>query len=249
MARFFLKPEQITGELVSIRGEDGHHIGHVLRHKVGDLLQATTGSEQLVVEIVDITGELVEGRIVQRFPSFQEPPVETILYQALPKGDKMEFVIQKAVELGVTEIVPFSSKYTIVKLDQKKRGKKQERWQRIAEEAGKQCQRDKIPLVRSDVTFSDVICSIKARSEEELFLMPYEHERQKGLREMKLETPKRISILIGSEGGFSVQEVEEAFAAGAHVVSLGPRILRTETAGLVALTLVGYLWGDLGGRR
>ena len=185
----------------------------------------------------------VEGDVVQRFRSYQEPPIRLRLYQGLAKGDKMDFVIQKAVELGVKEIVPFTSQYTVVKLEASAAEKRLRRWQRIADEAAKQCLRAELPVVRPLISFEQVLADLKEGPKDKLVLLPYEHEEKQGIKSVPTGEWGAVSIIIGPEGGFHPAEVEAARENGAKVVSLGPRILRTETAGLVALSLVGYRWG------
>lgn len=247
MPRFFVTNEQIDGSLVRILGSDAHHISRVLRLQAGDHVEVAFGTGEIgVVELTQFSDDEVLGQIVQRFRAYQEPPIKLRLYQGLAKGDKMDFVVQKAVELGVSEIVPFTSRYTVVKLDHKAAEKRQQRWQRIAEEAAKQCQRAELPKVSPVVSFSQVIGQIMGRQKWELVLLPYEHEEQVGIKNIAEEDCRSVSIIVGPEGGFHESEVEQARQAGAHIITLGPRILRTETAGLVALSLVGYRWGDLG---
>lgn len=247
MPRFFVTDEQVDGDLVRITGTDSHHITRVLRLQAGDHVEVAFGNGEIgVVELAKFADNEVLGKIVQRFRAYQEPPIRFRLYQGLAKGDKMDFVVQKAVELGVSEIVPFTSRYTVVKLDQKAAAKRLQRWQRIAEEAAKQCQRAELPKVSSLLSFAEVIDQLKARQPDELVLFPYEHEEQVGIKDLTVKDCRAVSIVVGPEGGFHTSEVEEARQAGAHIITLGPRILRTETAGLVALSLVGYRWGDLG---
>lgn len=247
MPRFFLTDENIMGTRVRITGDDAHHIVRVLRLKAGDHIEVAFGTGEIgVVELTSLRKDAVEGKVVQRFRSYQEPPLRLRLFQGLAKGDKMDFVIQKAVELGVKEIVPFTSQYTVVKLEAEAQARRQKRWQRIAEEAAKQCLRTELPLVRPLISFHEVLAELKERPQDELVLLPYEHEEKQGIKRLPPEEWGAVSVIIGPEGGFHPHEVEAARAVGASVVSLGPRILRTETAGLVALSLVGYRWGDLG---
>lgn len=248
MARFFLNQEQVTNTSVKITGEDAHHIARVLRHKVGDEIECAPNTGEIhIVRLTHVEANLVEGVIVDSFMSNQESPLVTRLYQGLAKGDKMDFVIQKAVELGVSEIIPYTSRYTVVKLNQAQQLKRLERWERIAREAAKQSKRARLPMVHSLVQFDQLLQNLEVQaSAGELILVPYEHEKQVRLKDIECSKPKAVSILIGPEGGFHPTEVAQAMERGAWVLSLGPRILRTETAGLVALSLVGCRWGDLG---
>ncbi|HHT73137.1 MAG TPA: 16S rRNA (uracil(1498)-N(3))-methyltransferase [Firmicutes bacterium] len=247
VARFFLTDQNVIGEKVRITGEDAHHITRVLRLQAGDHVEVAFGSGEIgIVELTSVKSDGVEGDVVQRFRSYQEPPIRLRLYQGLAKGDKMDFVIQKAVELGVKEIVPFTSQYTVVKLEASAAEKRLRRWQRIADEAAKQCLRAELPVVRPLISFEQVLADLKEGPKDELVLLPYEHEEKQGINSVPTGEWGAVSIIIGPEGGFHPAEVEAARENGAKVVSLGPRILRTETAGLVALSLVGYRWGDLG---
>jgi 16S rRNA (uracil1498-N3)-methyltransferase len=245
--RFFLTDNNVSGTLVRISGDDAHHVARVLRLRPGDHIEVAFGSGEIgIVELRTVCRDAVEGQIVQRFRSYQEPPLLLRLYQGLGKGDKMDFVIQKAVELGVKEVIPFVSQYTVVKLDSAAASKRVQRWQRIAQEAAKQCLRAELPVVMPIVSFDRVLEELKAKTQDELVLLPYEHEERLGIKSVPVQHCRGVSIVIGPEGGFHPDEVEAARRLGAWVVSLGPRILRTETAGLVALSLVGYRWGDLG---
>lgn len=247
MARFFLSDQNVSGVQVRITGEDAHHIARVLRLRPGNHIEVAFGTCEIgLVKLAAVTKDAVEGEVVQRFRSYQEPPLALRLYQGLAKGDKLDFVVQKAVELGVKEIIPFMSQYTVVRLDAEAAEKRVRRWQRIAEEAAKQCLRAELPAVRPVVSFDQVLAELNARPRDELALLPYEHEEQQSIKGLPDGEWRTVSIIIGPEGGFHPDEVEAARKAGAVVVSLGPRILRTETAGLVALSLVGYRWGDLG---
>lgn len=247
MARFFVNESDITGQLVKISGPDAHHISRVLRLKPDDYIEVVLGSGKIgKVKLIAFADDLVEGQIVQSYQADQESPINLRLYQGLAKGDKMDLVVQKAVELGVTEIIPFSSRFTVVKLDGAAAEKRRQRWQRIAEEAAKQCRRTQIPNVSPVMGFQEVLDQLSVRDEEHLVLLPYENEERQGIKDLEVGSCSTVSVIIGPEGGFHVQEVEGAQQIGAKIITLGPRILRTETAGLVALSLVGYRWGDLG---
>lgn len=247
VARFFLEQEYLRSESVRITGEDAHHISRVLRLKIGDEIECAPGTGEIhVVRLTRVEGDLVEGIIVDSYLSSEESPIITRLYQGLAKGDKMDFTIQKAVELGISEIVPYTSRYTVVKLNQAQQKRRLQRWERIAREAAKQSKRARLPIVQPLVEFSGLLERLEIhRAAGELILIPYEHEKQVRLQDIECSQPKAVSVLIGPEGGFHPTEVAEVVERGAHVITLGPRILRTETAGLVALSLVGYRWGDL----
>lgn len=246
LARFFLQPEQIHGDQVAISGDDAHHITRVLRLRVGDEIECVDPSEKVHRVIIRELGPRVLGVVQGTVASSQESPLTLTLFQGLAKGDKMDLVIQKAVELGVDEVVPFSSRYTVVKLEEKQAKSRHARWQRIALEAAKQSGRTCIPFIGELHSFSELVATVKKRSGHgDLVLLAYEAEKRTGIRDVEGK-PSVVSVIVGPEGGFAPDEVETLKSAGVEVVTLGPRILRTETAGLVLLSIMGYKWGDLG---
>jgi 16S rRNA (uracil1498-N3)-methyltransferase len=245
LARFFLQSEELQGNQVTISGDDAHHIARVLRLRVDDEIECVDPLGQVHRVIIRELGSRVLGVIQETVVGSQESPLTLTLFQGLAKGDKMDLVIQKAVELGVDEVIPFSSRYTVVKLDEKQARKRQERWQRIALEAAKQSGRTIIPVIGEPHTFAQVLAAVKARRERgDLVVLAYEGEKHNGLGHLNGQ-PMVISAIVGPEGGFAPDEVEQMQSAGVEVVTLGPRILRTETAGLVLLSIMGYKWGDL----
>lgn len=241
-----MQPGQLQGEQVVVTDDDAHHITRVLRLGVDDEIECVDPMGQVhLVRITDV-GKRVLGTVVGVLECAQESPLALTLFQGLAKGDKMDLVIQKAVELGVRDIIPFSSRYTVVKLDEKQMANRQTRWRRIAVEAAKQSGRTRIPVVHELYSFSDVVGSIAAgQGEGNLAILAYEAEQHMGISDVEAQPPA-VSVIVGPEGGFAPEEVEALAQAGAKVCSLGPRILRTETAGLVLLSIVGYKWGDLG---
>lgn len=246
MHRFFVDRSQISGEVVTISGEDLKHIKNVLRLKEGEEVSICDGEENDYVAVIEsIDSQEVLLSIVDSFKSKGEAPIKLKLYQGLPKGDKMELIVQKCTELGVSEIVPMATKRAVVKLsDEKKIAKKLERWQKIAEEAAKQSKRGRIPLVDRLVTLKEAVSEL---GEDELALMLYESESENSLKKaLRGYDGKNVSVFVGPEGGFEESEAEMLKAAGAKVVSLGNRILRTETAGLAASAVIMYELGDLG---
>lgn len=246
MHRFFVDRSQISGEVVTISGEDLKHIKNVLRLKAGEEVSICDGKENDYVAVIEsIDSQEVLLSIVDSFKSKGEAPIKLKLYQGLPKGDKMELIVQKCTELGVSEIVPMATKRAVVKLsDEKKISKKLERWQKIAEEAAKQSKRGRIPLVDRLVTLKEAVAEL---GEDELALMLYESEIENSLKKALREYDgKAVSVFVGPEGGFEESEAEMLESAGAKVVSLGNRILRTETAGLAVAAVIMYELGDLG---
>lgn len=241
MPRFFVRQDQISDRTIVIMGEDAHHIGRSLRMAVGDPLVVCDmqGNEYdcRVSSFDEDRAVLVE--IVASRHSESEPPCTIRLFQALPKGDKLDTVIQKAVECGVGEIIPFESERCIVKVRADGEERKTERRARIAAEAAKQCGRSVLPPVHRTVGFAEML---RMASECELCLFCYEGDGTvplgKILREVSSSLPKTISIVIGSEGGFSVSEAEAARKAGVQMTGLGKRILRTETASSFVLACI-----------
>ena len=241
MPHFFVD-EEIESKEYSLFGEDGRHISKSLRMNKGESLTLCSPSgtvHNCVVE--EISGDMVKVNVLSSKISEAEPDVKVTLYQALPKGDKMELIIQKAVELGVSEIVPVAMKNCVVKLDDKKAAKKLQRWQAIAESAAKQSKRTVIPTVKQPVTYKE---ALKIASELDITLVPYENERgMDATREImgQLKAGQTIGVVVGPEGGFAPEEIALVDEhATMHRISLGRRILRTETAGLAALAMLVY---------
>ncbi|MCR6544941.1 16S rRNA (uracil(1498)-N(3))-methyltransferase [Dehalobacterium formicoaceticum] len=250
MHRFFVSPTQIMDELITITGSDVHHINRVLRLNPGDRMIVTDGAgTEYLAEIISSSPQSVEAKILERVSSSQEPPVDVFLLQGIPKGEKMELIIQKCTEIGIKKLIPVQMKRTIVKLSSEKEEKRRERWQRVAAEAAKQSQRSVVPPI---LPISDLVAALRQLPPETTLIMPWEEERQSGLKDYFRSYPQitgPFALLIGPEGGISSEEAELAMEWGAHKVSLGPRILRTETAGFVALSIILYELGDLGGKR
>ena len=238
MYHFFVSPEQITDTEVMIIGSDVNHIAHVLRMKIGEKIVVSDGNgASYCCAIQEIGRDAVKAALLDGQVSDSELPVEITLFQGLPKSDKMELIIQKAVELGASRIVPVEMARCVVKLDAKKKSAKTARWQAIAESAAKQSGRSVIPTVGAVMTFADALCEAEKL---DMLFVPYEGADSVRAFRDKLDGIRpgmRIGIFIGPEGGYETSEVEEAKAAGGEIVSLGKRILRTETAGIAALSI------------
>lgn len=246
MARFFVDKQQITDNLVHITGEDVKHITKVLRLNVGDMVSVCAGEGQdYQVELTEVAKEVVRGQVISVQPSQGEPHTKVVLVQGLPKGDKLEYIIQKCTELGVHEIWPVVTQRTVVQLDEKKASQRQQRWQRVALEACKQAGRGIIPQVQPLQKWSQLWTKLP---QDALVILPWESAQGQHLKQvLEASAPgKTIYICIGPEGGFEYGEVQMAESHGAHVVTLGSRILRTETAGMAALAMTMYQFGDLG---
>ena len=242
MSNFFIDSGNIDGEAAYITGIDVNHIKNVLRMKEDDEIRLSTGNGLLyTAKISEFLPDRIVCKIVDCEGGKSELPAKIILFQGLPKKDKMELIIQKAVELGVSEIVPVMMKRTIVKLeDAKKELKKLERWRTISLTAAKQSGRIIVPEVSEFITFNE---AVKRAENLEYNLIPYENE--KGMdraRELVKEAKGKnsIGIFIGPEGGISEEELELAVKMGAEPISLGNRILRTETAGLALISVLAF---------
>ena len=220
-----------------------NHISHVLRMKPGEQFYVTDGERQgkYLCALKSVSAEQVVCDIVQNITDTTELPCEIVLYQGLPKADKMELIIQKAVELGASRIVPVETKRSVVKLDAKKAQAKISRWQGIAEAAAKQSKRDVIPVIGELTTLKE---ALKEAADFEVSMMPYENAEGMAFTRKLLEgiqPGQRVAIFVGPEGGFDESEVEAALSMGTKPMTLGRRILRTETAGLAILSMLVYV--------
>ncbi|WKY46850.1 16S rRNA (uracil(1498)-N(3))-methyltransferase [Eubacteriaceae bacterium ES3] len=244
MHRFFVAKEQIEHDTVSIDGEDFKHLTRVLRIKIDDEIEVCDGQGfDYRVRVDSITEKELSGKILDRYISLGENKDFTItLFQGIPKGTKMETIVQKTVELGVSAIVPFASKRAVAEIS-KKEGKKLERWQRIAYEAAKQSKRGIVPELRPMLTVKG-LC--ECLTDFNLILLAYEAEQENSLKKVLsgiegiTEDKMKIAVIVGPEGGFDPEEVNLLTAAGAISVSLGKRILRTETAGMLVIGQVNF---------
>ena len=243
MYDFFADSSAIGEKEIIIRGSDLNHMKNVLRLQIGEQIcihEESTGKEYRC-EIAGYEKDVAHLHIMWVEEANRELPSKIYLFQGLPKGDKMELIIQKAVELGVYEIIPVATKRAVVKLDAKKAEAKQKRWQSIAESAAKQSRRNIIPHIHEVVKFGQAVDYAKNL---DITLIPYElaedMEKTKQIFET-IQPGQSIGIFIGPEGGFDEKEVEAAKDAGFQVLTLGRRILRTETAGMMLLSVLGYL--------
>lgn len=238
MFHFFVSPENITSDTVTVIGGDVNHIKNVLRMKIGEKFIANDGNGGscccAISEIYDdrIVAEISEGQLANT-----ELPVNLVLFQGLPKADKMELIIQKGVELGVSRIVPVEMARCVVKLDDKKKKSKISRWQAISESAAKQSGRTVIPEVCDVMSYKSALELAKSF---DVILVPYECADSMAKLKDRLSEIKpnmTVGIFIGPEGGYEEKEIEQAVEAGGEIVSLGKRILRTETASIAALAI------------
>ncbi|MCF2641083.1 MAG: 16S rRNA (uracil(1498)-N(3))-methyltransferase [Lachnospiraceae bacterium] len=239
MYQFFVDDAQIGKEFITIIGSDVNHIKNVLRMKPGEKIRVSNQKGQdYFCSIIELGDDFVQADILDSEAANTELSSKIYLFQALPKGDRMETVIQKAVELGVHEIIPVAMKYCVVKLDAKKAENKRKRWQAIAESAAKQSKRSLIPVVHEVMSFKEALSYAK---ECKVNLVPYENERgMEATKEAVLELKKddTISVMIGPEGGFSEEEIELVKEENMKIISLGKRILRTDTAAIATLSML-----------
>ena len=241
MYRFFISSEAVTDGALAITGEDVNHAKNVLRMRVGEELEAVDEDRFLYhCRILELTEEEIRCEILKKEEPDSELASSVTLFMGLPKGDKFELILQKAVELGVSEVVPVLTKRTVSRPEPKKVESKRKRWQAIAEAAAKQSKRAVIPEVGGLVSFAE---ALKRAGEFDVLLIPYEQETDiSRTRSLLREIPagSRIGVFIGPEGGFEPSEVEAAQDMGARSLTLGRRILRAETAAIVTLGILMY---------
>ncbi len=247
MRRLFL-PGRLR-ETVTLTGTDAHHLGYTLRARAGDRVVVVDAARQVAaMEVTAFTADSVTLRLVERLDADTESPVALTLAMCLPKGDKMDFVVQKAVELGAAVIQPLAAVNCVVRYDAKKAAVRREKWQRVAEEAAKQCGRTMLPTVAPVRPLVSWLEEIAAAGSAGRVFMAYEQETERPLKEwLRRAEPGGVTALIGPEGGFAPAEAEQARSLGVATVSLGPRVLRAETAAVAALAIAQYELGDLGG--
>jgi len=249
MRKFFIKNENISGNIAKIVGEDVKHMKNVLRLLQNDIIiVCDEDGKNYQAKITSIQKDEVKTLILREFDNTTEPDINITVFQCLPKSDKMELIIQKCTELGVTEFTPVSSENVVVSLDSSKAEKKITRWQKIAEEAAKQSKRSKIPKINNIIDLDEIKDCI---SDKDLVLLAYEKEEGNGIKEVlsKLDHSaiKDVAIIIGAEGGFTENEVENLKQiSNLKSISLGPSILRTETAGIVLAGIVLYEFNEMG---
>ncbi|MFC4767433.1 16S rRNA (uracil(1498)-N(3))-methyltransferase [Effusibacillus consociatus] len=253
MQRYFVSPEAIQDGRVRITGDDVKHITRVLRLQPdAEVICADGTGSSYRVRLAELGSDQVIGDIVETLDEKVESQVKLTLVQGLPKGDKMDLIVQKGTEVGVARFVPVETNRTIVQYDAKKENKRRERWQRIAKEAAEQAHRVVIPEIDEVTSFTKWLT--QEASSFDLVLIAYEGESGHGLRavlnkriESSINPPRSVAVIIGPEGGFDQQEVLLAEEKGARAITLGPRILRTETAGVVAAAMILYHYEQMGG--
>ncbi|MCI6277516.1 MAG: 16S rRNA (uracil(1498)-N(3))-methyltransferase [Clostridium sp.] len=247
MHKFFVSNNLIDGDKAVIEGDDVKHIYKVLRLQVGDeiIINNLNGQEYLA-RIEDISKKEVQASIIEKIDISNESPIRIHLYQGLPKSTKMDLIVQKGTELGISSITPVITERVVVKNEGE--FKKVDRWQRIALEASKQSKRTLIPAINTPISFEAMMEKMNSM---DLIVVPYENAEGYGIKNMvkdlKIDSITDIAIVIGPEGGFEEDEISKLKDMGAHIVTLGPRILRTESAGFVCTAILQYELGDVGG--
>jgi 16S rRNA (uracil1498-N3)-methyltransferase len=235
---FFVAPDAIAGGLVTIDGDEAHHAARVLRVRVGEAITVADNTGRVIDAVVSRVGDDVQAEILKETSCDVAKPAIT-LCQALTKGEKFEDVVQKATEIGVSRIMPFVAERSVVQWDAGKRAKARERWTAVARAAAKQSKSPRIPVV-------DEVADGAPLGTGPTWVL-HESDDAVPLRQAVTDrAPDTLSLIVGPEGGFSDAEIDELRRGGAEVVWLGPRILRTETAGLVAASIVSYVYGSLG---
>lgn len=260
MDRFFVQKENVdkNTNTLDIYGEDVKHISRVLRYKEGDKIEVSDGAgNEYICEIFNLEKNKISCNILEISDVKRESNIDIVVYQGIPKGSKMEYILQKLTECGVSEIVLVDTSRSIVNIDSKKSDKKLDRWERIIYEAAKQSKRTIIPKLRGVISFDSAVEELKNM---DLSISPYEAEKVNSIKEIlnmekvknsildKIEvgSKKRIGVFIGPEGGFEEYENKKLIDSGVYSVSLGPRIFRTETAGVVSASIIQYEYGDIG---
>ena len=245
MRRLFYKGTLAAA--IEITGDDAHHLMHVMRAKEGQEVIVVDDENQVARMAMSAFREgAVTLTLQERLAADTESPIGLVLAQCLLKADKMDLVVQKAVELGAVGVIPVRSQNCVVRYDAKKAAARRGRWQKIADEAAKQCGRTALLSVAAVTDLNDFLQQNAASAETELIFF-YENEQDQTVKSYLSQVQaKRIVLLVGPEGGFSLDEAAAVAAASGHSVTLGPRILRAETAALTALAVVQYEKGDLG---
>ena len=247
MRRFFTAPEAVQGNSIIFDSELAHHMGKVLRLAPGEQVTVCTGDGMVyLAELEQFSKDSVTGRILEVLENQKETDVQIVLYQGMPKGDKLELIVQKCTELGVSAVIPVETGRSIVHLDVKKAEKKIERWQKIAHEASQQSKRVQVPEIGPYLTWKQCLAQLK--DDDGLTIIFWEDEQTQSLKHLlrsQNEKPQKINLIVGPEGGLSEDEVNQLREIGAVSASLGKRILRTETAGLAGVAIILYEYDEM----
>ncbi len=247
MRRFFVAPEAVQDNVVYFDAELARHMGKVLRLSAGEQVTVCTGDgAAYLVELEQFSKDEVLGCVLEQMDNLKETDLEVVLYQGMPKGDKLELIIQKCTELGISAVVPVETDRSVVHLDGAKAGKKLERWQKIAQEASQQSKRVQVPTVGPYYNWKQFLQQLS--KEGGLTIVFWEDEQTQSLKDLlrsQANKPQRINLIVGPEGGLSEEEVAQLRELGAVSASLGKRILRTETAGMAGLSMIMYEYDEL----
>ena len=244
MFRYFCSDECINDNKVIVSDGDARHLKTILRARVGDTISIVTQSHEYTADIIQINKDDIFCELHDEIENNNETQINITLCQGIPKQTKMETIIQQNVEVGVKTFIPLITERTVVKLNENDRElKKLDRWQKIAKESAKQSKRNIIPKVENIMTVKELVERLKEEDAE--ILVPYELEDVKTLNDVLVDVKKNYYIIIGPEGGFDIEEIKMFKEIGAHIVTLGKRILRTETAGLVTSSVVLYACGEM----
>lgn len=246
MHKFFVEKEAINENIVLIQGDDVKHINKVLRLKPGELININNfQGEEFLAKLIEIDKREAKAEIIKALEINNESNLDIVLFQGIPKSSKMDLIVQKATELGVKEIIPTVTERVVVNVSEYK---KLERLNKIAQEACKQSKRSIVPKVNTPMDFEEVVRKL---NKFDLVVVPYENATNYGIKAMmkkiNREEIKSVAIIIGPEGGFEEREITVLKDNNAEIVTLGPRILRTESAGFTCVSILMYELGDLGG--
>ncbi|OPJ63845.1 16S rRNA (uracil(1498)-N(3))-methyltransferase [Clostridium oryzae] len=248
MHKFFVKPENISGNTAVIDGDDVKHIYKVLRlEKDDEIIINNLADEEFLGAIEEVNKMQVTVKIIKKLDISNESNINITLFQGLPKSTKMDFIVQKSTEIGVKKITPILTERVVNKVEIKE-FKKVDRWRRIALEACKQSKRTTIPEIDEPMEFETLLNVLKGF---DLIVVPYENAEGFGIKKMcsaaERDNILNVAVIIGPEGGFEQSEIDKLTQLGAYIVTLGPRILRTETAGIITSAILQYELGDMGG--
>lgn len=248
MYKFFVKENQIDNNEIEIIGEDVNHIKNVLRLEIGEEIDVCNmeSCTNYLCEIIELDNKFIRCKILKKLESKSEPKVYLHIFQGIPKAEKMEAIIQKTTEIGASEITPVSMNRCVVKLDNKSTDKKILRWQKIAEVAAKQSKRDKIPFINFPINIKNIYEKIE---DYDIVLVAYENEEnyniKTALKDVKNKKSLKIAVIVGPEGGIEEKEIELLKSFNAKIVTLGKRILRTETAPIAIASVIMYEFDEM----
>ncbi len=247
MRRFFTAPEAVQGDTIVFDSELAHHMGKVLRLSPGEQVTVCTGDGMVYVAVLEqFHKDSVTAHILETLDNQKETDVQIVLYQGMPKGDKLELIIQKCTELGISAVIPVETSRSIVHLDSSKAAKKIDRWQKIAHEASQQSKRVQVPTVGPYLSWKQ--CLQQLLQDDGLTIIFWEDEQTQSLKALlksQPQKPQKINLIVGPEGGLSEGEVNQLRQIGAVSASLGKRILRTETAGLAGAAIILYEYDEM----